>query len=110
MNVDELTEYNAFSVNRWASMHSPETAWLINETYNKLWDIFTTQEERYRFQMAVIPRLKFKRINYIKKIKKSPKNTEDKEIAERIKLLSNSLELSQKEIKSLLAYEHEKSL
>lgn len=107
INVDDLTDYNAFSVNRWASMHSPETAWIINETYNKLWDIFETNEERYKFQMALIPKLRRKRINYIKK-KKKAKTKDPIDDREQLKLLARSLELSQREVKLLI--EHEESL
>ena len=109
MNVDDLTEYNAFSVNRWASMHSPETAWLINETYNKLWDIFETNEERYRFQMMIIPKLRRKRINYIKK-KKKVKSKDPTDTQEQIKLLAISLELSQREVKLLIDYGNQESI
>jgi hypothetical protein len=48
----------------------------INSTINKYQNIFHTKEDEYKFYENVIPKLKKKKINYIKKIKKD-KNNQD---------------------------------
>ena len=42
----------------------------INSTINKYQNIFYTKEDEYKFYENVIPKLKNKKINYIKKNKK----------------------------------------
>ena len=92
-NVEDEGDFSPFLVNRWISMYSPELAYVVNETTNKYYDVFPEKRDTYRLLKAVIPKMKRKRINYIKKVKK------DKEdMQECIDLLSQSLEISKKEI------------
>ena len=92
--IDHDNGYNAFMVNRWLSMYSPNTAFIINHTANTFYQIFNTKREHYRFVLNIIPKSKIYRINYVKK-KKSEKD-DDSEI---IKFLAKQLELSEREIK-----------
>ena len=70
MNCDDETQFNQYMINRWTSMYSPEIASFINETSNKFWSLLYN----------LLPRLKYKKIQYIKKTKKDKKKKEDEPI------------------------------
>ena len=96
-NIDDENEYIPYMINRWVSMHSPEYATVINSTVNWLYPVFETKIDHYNFLHTILPRSKWKRINYIKKIKENP---EDKDT--NTKLIASSLELSEREVKYYL--------
>ena len=77
MNCDDESQFNLFMVNRWTSMYSKELNEYINETTNKYWNLFDDKLSQYNYIYSVIPRLKFKRLNYLKKIKKEKKSKEE---------------------------------
>lgn len=91
-NVDFESGYNSYMINRWCSMYSPEISHMINYTTNRLYPIFETKQESYKFISSILPKCKFRRINYIKKVKK---NTNEDDV---IGLLAKNLELSKREI------------
>lgn len=93
-NVDSESQYNPYMINRWISMYSPGTAQLINLTSNRLYSVFETKKDNYNFLINIIPRSKFRRINYIKKATKT-KTTDD----EAIEVLAKNVELSKREIR-----------
>ena len=99
ISVEEEREYQFFLINRWLSMHSGELATIVNESSNRYW-MCLSKDEQNKFLMNVIPRMRYKKIDYIKKIKKE-KNKED----ENLEMLARNLELSQREIK--MYKEHE---
>lgn len=67
---------------------------LVNNTVNWLYNTFETKQQYYRFVSRVFPRLKFKRIHYIKKNKEQQPEQPDN-----VALLAKRLEISQREIK-----------
>lgn len=69
-NVEEIKVYNNFLVNRWVSMHDGESAHLINETTNKKDYLNNDREMHYKMLLNIIPKNKYKRIDYIKKVTK----------------------------------------
>lgn len=94
-NVDDEAAFNNYMINRWVSMYSPNLAIVINSTTNWLHSIFETKQDYYRFVSKVLPKVKYKHIPYIKKVK------EDKAAdLDNVELLAKRLELSQREIKS----------
>jgi len=95
-STDDEKEFSPFMVNRWASMYSPEMANIVNETTNRYSTIFENKKELFEFYVSILPQVKFKRINYLKKSTK-----EDNEI-ENINLIAKFQQLSQKEVKSKL--------
>ena len=97
-NVDDESQYNQYLVNRWVSMYSPECAQYINNTVNWLYSVFDNKRDHYKFLKCILPRVKYRHIPYIKKVK--PEKAEDD--TNNIELLAKSLELSQKEVKYLL--------
>lgn len=78
MNRDDESQFNMFMINRWSSMYSKEMNNYINESSNKYWNLFDEKDEQYNFLYYLLPKLKFKRINYIKKLKKEKKQKEEK--------------------------------
>ena len=59
-----------FLFNRWLSFYSKELPGFVNETLNKFGGIFDDKQETYKLYYYLIPRLKWKKISYIKKKKK----------------------------------------
>lgn len=96
--MENESEVSPYMLNRWISMHSPVCAQLVNETNNKYWKVLENKRDWYRYTLALIPRNRFIKIEYIKKEKKekTPKN-EDDIIFE---TLARNLELSVREVKS----------
>lgn len=78
MNCDDESQFNLFMVNRWTSMYSKELNDYVNETTNKYWNLFSDKPSQYNYIYSVFPKLKFKRLNYIKKTKKEKKKEEEK--------------------------------
>lgn len=68
-NIDDGKAFQPFLVNRWISMHSEKDATIINETVNRYGQVFTNKADLYKFMVNVFPEYRFKRINYIKKVK-----------------------------------------
>lgn len=68
-NTDDTKNFQPYLVNRWVSMHSGTDANIINETVNRYGHVFTNKTDLYKFMVHVLPRYRFSRINYIKKIK-----------------------------------------
>jgi hypothetical protein len=93
-NVDDEPNFNQYMINRWTSMYSSEMATLVNNTVNWLYSTFETKQQYYKFVSRVFPRLKFKRIHYIKKNKEQQPEQPDN-----VALLAKKLEISQREIK-----------
>lgn len=95
INEDE-TQFNLYMLNRWCSMTNPEIVNLINETGNKYGKVFDSKQDQYDYIFNIYPKIKKKKIEYIKKQKES------KEENVNIKYLAESYELSQREIKNLI--------
>lgn len=66
-NVEEIKVYNNFLVNRWISMFDGESANIINETTNKKDYLGNDREMQYKMLLNIIPKNKYRRIDYIKK-------------------------------------------
>lgn len=100
LNIEEESTFNLFMVNRWLSMYSPDLTTIINSmTNNGIGQVLETKTDQYSFLYNFLPRLKFKRISYIKK--KKEKET-DKEEADNLKIFAKNKELSQREIKQYI--------
>lgn len=92
-----------FLLNRWLTMYDKGTVVFVNETLNKYCGIFDTDKQKtYKLYYNIIPRLKFKRINYIKKIKKDKDRQEE---IDTLKIVAKNNNISVRELelyKSLL--------
>lgn len=70
LNCDDESQFNLFMVNRWCSFYSKEINNYINETGNRYGSIMQLKQEQYDFLFHIVPQLRFKKIDYIKKTKK----------------------------------------
>ena len=77
-----------FLLNRWLSFYSKDTPHFVNETLNKYTGLFEDKQQLYRLYYNLIPRLKFNRVKYIKKIKKEKEEDADLFIIAKNKNLS----------------------
>ena len=85
-----------FLLNRWLTMYSKETVGFVNATLNKYCGIFDTDKQKtYKLYYNLIPRLKFKRINYIKKVKKDKDKEEEKD---QLKMIAKNNFMSSREL------------
>jgi hypothetical protein len=86
-----------FLLNRWLTMYSKQTVSFVNDTLNKYCGVFDTDKQKtYKLYYNLIPRLKFKRINYIKKVKKDKAEQED---LDQLKLIARNKNISVRELK-----------
>jgi hypothetical protein len=99
------TQFNLYMLNRWCSMYSSDIAHIVNETSNKYGKLFQTKQEQYEFLLNMLPRVKKKRINYIKKVKEEPQK-EDNELS----LLAKGLEVSIRELEENIKISEELGL
>ena len=94
-----LDEYYPYLINRWLSFINPSIAETINQ-FNKQ-SLLENKQMHYKTMLCLFPKMKYApRISYIKKPQEEEKQEEDKSI----KLLAQKYELSEKEIKSLIAF------
>jgi len=70
LNCDDESQFSIFMVNRWSSFYSKDVALYINQTSNVYANLFTNKQDQYDLVYNVLPRLKYKRLNYVKKVKK----------------------------------------
>tara|TARA_R110000744_G_scaffold180150_2_gene299195 strand:+ start:3558 stop:3932 length:375 start_codon:yes stop_codon:yes gene_type:complete len=88
--------FTPFMFNRWLSFYSKGMASITNETLNRFGSIFQDKQQQYRLYYYFIPRLKFKRIAYNKKIKK-----EDIE-EDNLDLIARNKNISVRELRSYI--------
>lgn len=93
-----LTDYVPFLVNRWLSFLNPTVCECINLNVNSK-VLLEDKEMHYKVLISLFPKMKYcPKIFYIKKLK------EDKqELDSKIKLLSQSLEISEREAALLMS-------
>jgi hypothetical protein len=91
-----LGDYVPFLINRWLSFGIPKATTILNDSVNSLGNI--DKEQHYKLLLTCFPKLSYlPRMSYIKKIKQEKTEEDDK-----LKMLANSMELSEREIKQLL--------
>lgn len=89
-----------FLLNRWLSFYSKDTPHFVNETLNKYTGLFEDKQRLYRLYYNLIPRLKYKKINYIKKVKKNPEDDTD------LVLVAKNQNISVRELKQYVDLEN----
>lgn len=78
LNCDDESQFNAVMMNRWLSFYSKDISTLINNTANMYISQFETKQEQYDYYYHLLPKCRFKKIEYVKKIKKE--GAEDKQM------------------------------
>ena len=92
LDVEGEQAFVPFLINRWLSFYGKETPNFVNETLNKYCSLFDDKQKLYKLYYNIIPRLKFKKITYVKKIKKTE---EENDLA----LIAKNRNISVREIK-----------
>lgn len=95
--------FNIYLATRYISFYHPSLCEVLNESVNKfkINSMFNEPEEGYKFLKALIPKLPYKHIKYIKK--ESVKNQRDKNISdETIAKIADYLEISRREVRAIL--------
>jgi hypothetical protein len=77
-----------FLFNRWLSFYNNDMCVFTNETFNKFSTIFDDKQQAYRLYYYLIPRLKWKKIKYIKKKKREAEEEENLELIAKNKNIS----------------------
>ena len=77
-----------FMFNRWLSFYNNDMSVFTNETFNRFGTIFDDNQQAYRLYYYLIPRLKWKKITYIKKKKKEAEEEENLELIAKNKNIS----------------------
>ena len=77
-----------FLFNRWLSFYNNDMCVFTNETFNKFSTIFDDKQQAYRLYYYLIPKLKWKKIKYIKKKKREPEEEENLELVAKNKNIS----------------------
>lgn len=108
-NITPTTDnFNLYLAVRYISFYHPSLCEIINESINKykISALFNEPEESYKFLKALIPKLPYKHIKYIKK--ESIKKMHDKNISDDIiNKLANYMEISKREIRHILETNYE---
>jgi len=66
-SMEDEKGFDIYMINRWVSMTSPDNAKIINETTNRFSTVFDSKQSQYKFLQSIIPKQKFKKIDYIKR-------------------------------------------
>lgn len=104
INEDE-SQFSLYMLNRWCSMYSADIASIINESTNLYGKSFSSRQEQYEFALSIFPKVKRKKIDYIKK-KKEEKSEENLDIP----IIAQNMEISQREVKEYISFlENEKN-
>jgi len=69
LDTEGESAFVPFLLNRWLSFYDKSAITFVNDSLNRYAGLFDDKQQQYRLYYNLIPRLKFKRINYIKKNK-----------------------------------------
>lgn len=80
--MDEEAEkvFSPYMMNRWLSMYSPQIASVVNDTVNMWGTLFDQKDDQYKLLLNLIPKQRFKKIEYIKKVASKPKTEKEIEL------------------------------
>ena len=92
-----------FLFNRWLSFYNNDVCVFTNETFNKFSTIFDDKQQAYRLYYYLIPRLKWKKIKYIKKKKREAEEEENLELVAKNKNISKRELLQYVELAKMFA-------
>lgn len=94
---EEQLNIYPFMLQRWCSMADNDATLIMNETSNKWLTTLTNKKHCYQLLLTILPKIKQKRVAYIKKANKSDSIDE-------IKNISSAAELSTREVEESLIF------
>ena len=98
LDSEGSNHFNGYMFNRWLSFYSHAQATFVNDTLNKFGYIFTDKLQQYRLFFHLIPKLRFKKIAYIKKKKELAEKKDDYPYH----ILAKQQQLSTRELQNLI--------
>ena len=96
---DNAIAFKPYLMQRWVSFFNNGFAKLANESSNRLYPVFGQKEMWYKFFLVVIPKMRFHKIRYIKKIKDKSPETSNSKI---IEFIAKQKQISTREAKELI--------
>lgn len=91
---EALQTFSPYMINRWLSFYDKTQAIFVNETLSKFHSIFENKEDVLNLYLNFIPKLKYKKIEYVKKT-----STKKEKVDDTIPMIAASKEISQREVK-----------
>lgn len=100
ITAEEIQLFVPYMINRWLSFSDKTKAAFVNHTLNKFSMLFDDKVEIYKLYDNLIPKSRFKRIQYVKKVKK---DEEEKNEDELVLIQAKNNCLSTRELKMYMA-------
>lgn len=91
---DHAIQFVPYLTQRWLSFFNYNWLALLNHTTNRLYSVFNTKQDWYKFYLTVIPKSRFHKIRYIRKSKLAVKGDN----ADAIKFLAKHMKMSTREV------------
>ena len=73
VGLDDLSSFSPYMVSRYLSFYDDSMVDYCNETVNKYSQVFDDDKELFDFYQNIIPKIKRKKISYIKRLKEDKK-------------------------------------
>lgn len=89
IEISDYNNYSPFIINRYLSHYNDNICFIVNHTVNRINDINFNKDFHYKFLINILPKVKNKFINYIKR---------DKPKTENFSKCANLHEVSEREI------------
>ena len=90
-------EFQPYMIQRWLSMHSNINARILAATTNKMYKCIDDKSSWYKLFLSTIPKSKFKRYRYIKKVSSQIDKKDEMEKA--IELVAAQKQVSKREVR-----------
>lgn len=99
--LDEQLNFYPFMLQRWCSMADNDTTRILNETTNKWLTTVLSKQHYYKLMLSILPKIRQKRVAYLKKANKSDNTDEIENISVAVELSKREVEESLNFLKSL---------
>jgi len=96
---EEEHDFQPFMVQRWLSMHSNLNVKILNATTNKLYKGIDDKPAWYKLFITTLPKAKYKRFKYIKKVSSKKKKSD---LDDAITMIAQNKQISKREVKEYI--------
>lgn len=96
-SCDEQLNFYPYMLQRWCSMADNDATHIINETTNKWLTTNLSKKHCYQLMLSILPKIRQKKVAYLKKANKSTS-------ADEIENISIAVELSKREVEKSLEF------
>lgn len=83
LDPESSSAFVPYLINRWLSFYGRDQAAFTNLTLNRFGYIFDDKNKLYKLYYNLIPRMRYKKISYVKKQKKEEKEPEVTDVLKR---------------------------